>query len=255
MHTLQLLPAGWAALLCTLFGLLFGSFSNVLRWRLPRRESIAYPGSHCPACKHPLTALDLVPVLSWLALRGRCRHCRTPISVQYPLWEALFGLAAGLAAYWGGVLTGAAAIALCTAAVTAWGLASRRTHDQERGESLVEVLVAVALLALGLTPVVQVFHTSRSADRLAWCQTQMAAAGQAKLEQLAAARRAPDSGSSSPDRHRQYKVDWNVTQVPATADLYKVDVTVSYSGSPATCNMGSDAGPPPVYLSTLIRSD
>lgn len=70
-------------------GSLIGSFGNVVIWRLPRRESVVHPGSHCPNCNRRLGPLELVPILSWLALRGRCRNCRQPISPRYPLVEAL----------------------------------------------------------------------------------------------------------------------------------------------------------------------
>ncbi|AWN24417.1 prepilin peptidase [Deinococcus irradiatisoli] len=79
-------------------GLLIGSFSNVLIWRLPRGENVAFPPSHCPNCDHPLSPLDLVPVVSWAALGGKCRYCRAPISPRYPIIELISGLAyAGLA--------------------------------------------------------------------------------------------------------------------------------------------------------------
>ncbi len=70
-------------------GSLIGSFGNVVIWRVPRRESVVHPGSHCPNCNRRLGPLELVPILSWLALRGRCRNCKQPISVRYPLVEAL----------------------------------------------------------------------------------------------------------------------------------------------------------------------
>ena len=73
--------------LCGLFGLLIGSFLNVVIWRVPRGESIVQPPSHCPGCDTPIAPRDNVPVLSWLVLRGRCRHCGTRISVRYPLVE------------------------------------------------------------------------------------------------------------------------------------------------------------------------
>lgn len=69
------------------FGLVVGSFLNVLIWRIPREESIAFPPSHCPACAQRLSAPDLIPVLSWLALRGRCRYCGERISPRYPVVE------------------------------------------------------------------------------------------------------------------------------------------------------------------------
>ena len=73
-------------------GLVVGSFLNVCIWRLPREESIIRPGSHCPACSTALRARDLVPVLSWIILRGRCRHCSEEISARYPAVELLTGI-------------------------------------------------------------------------------------------------------------------------------------------------------------------
>jgi len=69
------------------FGLLFGSFLNVVIHRLPRGESIVHPRSRCPACGHAIAAWENVPILSYLLLRGRCRGCRAPISVRYPAIE------------------------------------------------------------------------------------------------------------------------------------------------------------------------
>ena len=78
----------YAAVLAGVFGLLLGSFLNVVAYRLPRGESLAYPGSHCPSCDTPIRPYDNVPVLSWLWLRGRCRACHGPISARYPIVEA-----------------------------------------------------------------------------------------------------------------------------------------------------------------------
>ncbi|MEA2232747.1 MAG: leader peptidase (prepilin peptidase) / N-methyltransferase [Solirubrobacteraceae bacterium] len=71
------------------FGLIIGSFLNVVAYRLPKGESLATPGSRCPSCAAPIKPMDNIPVLSWLALRGRCRGCSTPIARRYPLVEAL----------------------------------------------------------------------------------------------------------------------------------------------------------------------
>ncbi len=71
------------------FGLIIGSFLNVVAWRLPRGESLSTPGSHCPSCDAPVKAYDNIPLLSWLLLRGRCRSCSEPIARRYPLIEAL----------------------------------------------------------------------------------------------------------------------------------------------------------------------
>jgi leader peptidase (prepilin peptidase)/N-methyltransferase len=83
----------FTTVLAGVVGALIGSFANVVVYRLPRRESVAFPGSHCPGCDRSLTPLELVPVLSWLLQRGRCRGCRQPISARYPLVELL--MAAG----------------------------------------------------------------------------------------------------------------------------------------------------------------
>jgi len=87
---------------CAVLGLAVGSFLNVLVWRVPRKESVVRPRSHCPSCGTELAARDNVPVVSWVALRGRCRTCSTRISVRYPLLELTCGaLFAGTAAYFG----------------------------------------------------------------------------------------------------------------------------------------------------------
>ncbi len=78
--------------ICGLLGLLFGSFANVLIHRLPRGQSIVRPGSRCPHCAHAIAWYDNIPMLSWLLLRGRCRHCGAPVSCRYPLAEAGLGL-------------------------------------------------------------------------------------------------------------------------------------------------------------------
>ena len=79
----------YAAALAGAFGLIIGSFLNVVVYRLPRGESVVFPGSHCPSCDTPIKAYDNVPVLSWLILRGRCRSCHSSISARYPLVEAV----------------------------------------------------------------------------------------------------------------------------------------------------------------------
>lgn len=89
-------------------GLCFGSFANALVWRVRQQEtgskskrlSVLNGRSMCPACKHELAAGDLVPVLSWLALRGKCRYCGRPISVQYPLVELVTAAAFVLSYLW-----------------------------------------------------------------------------------------------------------------------------------------------------------
>lgn len=74
------------------FGLLIGSFLNVVAYRLPNGTSVVTGRSECPQCHHQIRAYDNVPVFSWLVLRGHCRDCRAPISARYPLVEAVTAL-------------------------------------------------------------------------------------------------------------------------------------------------------------------
>ncbi len=99
-----------AVLVAGLFGSLIGSFLNVCIVRLPVDQSVIRPRSRCPRCGNQIAWYDNVPVLSWLVLRGRCRHCGQPISVQYPLVEAsVAGLWAASVWWYGPGLTALAA--------------------------------------------------------------------------------------------------------------------------------------------------
>ena len=78
---------------CAFFlGCCIGSFMNVVVWRLPRGESLVYPPSHCPKCNHRIRAWENIPIISWLCLRARCSSCHQPISIKYPIGEAITGL-------------------------------------------------------------------------------------------------------------------------------------------------------------------
>ena len=87
-ETLLILGCIFAGLL----GLAFGSFLNVCLSRLPEGENIALPRSHCRSCAHTLSWWENLPLLSWILLRGRCRSCRAPIGIRYPLVELAVGL-------------------------------------------------------------------------------------------------------------------------------------------------------------------
>lgn len=93
---LVLPPWGWV--LAGLLGALWGSFFNVAIHRLGLYESVVRPRSRCPRCSVPIAWYDNLPIVGWMLLRGRCRHCRLPISPRYPLVEALSTLLA-LAVY------------------------------------------------------------------------------------------------------------------------------------------------------------
>src|SRR6185436_18387931 len=72
-----------------ILGAIIGSFLNVVIHRVPREQSIVFPNSACPSCRTPLRAYDNIPILSFLILGGKCRSCRNPISIRYPVVEAL----------------------------------------------------------------------------------------------------------------------------------------------------------------------
>ncbi len=86
-------PAGAeAAVILGVFGLLVGSFANVVIYRVPAGRSIVKPPSGCPVCGTRVRSIDNIPVVSWLLLRGRCRSCQASISPRYPIVEGLMGL-------------------------------------------------------------------------------------------------------------------------------------------------------------------
>jgi len=83
---------GINVVLIFILGLIVGSFSNVCIYRIPRNESIIYPASHCPKCCSKIKPVDNIPLLSYILLKGRCRNCKSKISIQYPIVEFLTGL-------------------------------------------------------------------------------------------------------------------------------------------------------------------
>lgn len=91
-------PAVAPVLIAAAFGAIVGSFLNVCIYRLPIGKSIVFPASACPGCGREISWFENVPIVSWLALRGRCRTCRAPIGIRYPIIEAI--AAAMFAAAW-----------------------------------------------------------------------------------------------------------------------------------------------------------
>lgn len=122
------LPASFLVGLTTLVGLCVGSFLNVVIYRTPKIMaltqadaplSLSYPASHCPACKTPLRALHLVPVVSWLLLRGQCANCSNKISARYPCVELVNGaLWFACAMHFGGIGSAVAWSIFCSALLT-----------------------------------------------------------------------------------------------------------------------------------------
>ncbi|MBC7105224.1 MAG: prepilin peptidase, partial [Firmicutes bacterium] len=121
-----------------------GSFLNACAWRLPRGESLVAPRSRCVACGHPLGPRDLVPVLSYLWLRGRCRHCGVRIPPRYLVVE-LAAVAAALAALY----AAPGLIQAVRTAVFLWFLILVTVTDLETGLIPDEAVAGAALLGVG----------------------------------------------------------------------------------------------------------
>ena len=134
-------------ILVGVLGLLVGSFLNVVIWRIPRGESVVRPGSHCPRCGRPVGPWDNVPVLSWLLLRGRCRHCHEPISVRYPLVEAGTGVLFVAVSVWRGLAADTPAFLYLAAIAVALALIDLDTHRLPNVIVLPSYLVGLVLLA------------------------------------------------------------------------------------------------------------
>lgn len=90
---------GWIIAAAGVFGLLIGSFLNVVVWRVPRGKSLL-PNSRCPNCDTAITPLQNIPVISWVALRGKCAHCSASISARYPLVELATAASFALVTWW-----------------------------------------------------------------------------------------------------------------------------------------------------------
>jgi leader peptidase (prepilin peptidase)/N-methyltransferase len=156
-----------------LFGLVVGSFLNVVVYRLPLGMSVARPPSHCPSCDTELKPADNIPLFSWLFLRGRCRYCRAPISARYPIVELTTGLAfAGLAWSLGSLRPLPSLLLLAAAALAAAAI------DLDGHPVPWAVDVAAALGAVSLVVVAAV---SSAPGRIGWAALGGAVSGAAAL--------------------------------------------------------------------------
>lgn len=110
-------PLTLTLLFALLFGAIIGSFLNVVIHRLPTENgSIVFPASHCPQCQHTLSWYENIPILSFLVLRGRCRHCHKEISMQYPIVELCMALlSAGIIHRFGLTITAGGYFLFCAA--------------------------------------------------------------------------------------------------------------------------------------------
>ncbi len=133
------------------FGILIGSFLNVCIYRIPKHENITTTRSHCMACGNVIKWYDLIPVLSFILLKGKCRFCKAKLSVQYPIVELLNGLLYCLIYYFMGsniqsVLTAALTSALIVIAVIDW-----RTYEIPFGLNVFIAALGVAAVVVKLS--------------------------------------------------------------------------------------------------------
>ncbi len=152
MTTATTAPAPLLAAWCAAVGAVVGSFLNVVIARVPARQSIVHPGSRCPACGAAIRWYDNVPILSWLALRARCRSCGARISARYPLVETLGALAALVAWHRHGLAPVAAAELAFAAALVALAFIDIDTWLLPNAITWPLIAFGVAVGALGVTP-------------------------------------------------------------------------------------------------------
>ena len=171
-----------------LVGVIFGSFLNVVVYRVPRHLSVVEPRSFCPHCDTPVRPVDNVPVVSWVLLGGRCHHCREPISVRYPLVElataAVFAAVGwGLGPHW-------AVPGFCVLAATLVALVA-----VERDGLAPPMSVAVIGTAVGAVLLVAAGVADHRWTHLIGLAIGMAVAG--ALNGVGTRRRSPQADSSS----------------------------------------------------------
>jgi leader peptidase (prepilin peptidase) / N-methyltransferase len=130
------------------FGLLVGSFLNVVIWRVPRGESVVHPRSRCPGCGAAIRERDNVPLVSWLLLHGRCRNCGEPISVRYPLVELGTGVLFAMLAWKIGAHADLPAFLYLGAVGLALAVIDLDTHRLPNALTLPSYPIAAALLTI-----------------------------------------------------------------------------------------------------------
>ncbi len=133
-----------------LYGIVIGSFCNVCIFRIPKKENIVKIRSHCMSCGYGLKWYDLIPLISYISLGGKCRRCGQKLSVQYPLIEALNGVLYVVVFYVNGVNVDSLLYCLLTSALLVLGIIDFRTYEIPFGINL--FILALGLIHLGLHP-------------------------------------------------------------------------------------------------------
>lgn len=142
-----MLPTILLYIIIFLYGIVIGSFLNVLIYRLPKKENIVTTRSHCMNCGYQLKWYDLVPIFSYLVLGGRCRKCKTRISVQYPIIEALNGILYLIVFYKFGMSVDSLLYCLLFSALLTLSVIDFRTYE-------IPIGINVFILLLGLVRVI-----------------------------------------------------------------------------------------------------
>lgn len=130
-----------------LYGIIIGSFLNVLIYRIPKKENIAVVRSHCMKCNYQLRWYDLVPLFSWLFLKGRCRKCGEKISIQYPIIEALNGILYLLVFYQFGLSIDSLLYCLLFSALIALSVIDFRTYEIPLGFNIFILILGLVRVA------------------------------------------------------------------------------------------------------------
>jgi prepilin-type N-terminal cleavage/methylation domain-containing protein len=252
--------ADWQrGLLLGLLGLVVGSFCTMLRHRLPARQSILWPRSHCLTCQHTLGVLDLVPIISYLWLRGRCRYCAQPIPWRYLILEGICGLLAGFVGYRFGWAMGLAILVCCPGLVALWAI-RQRVLESQAGFTMIEVLIALGLLMLFIIPMLDFGANMRGGTPF---QRQVAVSlATTKLEELGNGvyRTNPNtwgslSGSDSPTvGNFDFTIDWVVTAyTPIPNDFATENTLLRQATVTVRCiNCNKPQAMPPVRMVAVL---
>ena len=131
-----------------IFGIVIGSFLNVCIYRIPKKEDIVKINSHCMTCNYKLKWYDLVPIFSYICLGGRCRKCKTKLSIQYPLIESLNGILYVLVVAVNGVTIESLLYCLMFSALVTLSVIDFRTYEIPLGINL--FILALGLIRLAL---------------------------------------------------------------------------------------------------------
>jgi len=133
-----------------LYGVVIGSFLNVLALRLPLKESVTLKRSHCMTCGHTLSWYELFPLFSYIFLGGKCRHCKSKISIQYPIVEGLNGIVYAVIFLVCGISVETILYCLCASALIALSIIDWRTHEIPIGFNIFILLLGLVRLITDL---------------------------------------------------------------------------------------------------------